>query len=149
MANQSFARGLKVGIAVPPKTSVRYYTAWKSIAGNRVSRASRVRKHNGFTLPEVMLCLFIITLSLPAAVHLLAHSATFSQRANSAYSADSELQEWLILWQQNTPNGTHSGKFSDGRNWRIESAGELRSWWVEASEISPEERGWYLPSVNY
>ncbi|WP_040487201.1 prepilin-type N-terminal cleavage/methylation domain-containing protein [Idiomarina sp. A28L] len=102
-------------------------------------------KKGGFTLPEVMLCLVIITLSLPAAVNLLAHSTSFWQRANSAYSEDSELQEWLTLWQQSAPSGTRTGQFSDGRNWRIESIGELHSWWVEASDVSPEERGWYLP----
>ncbi|EGN74678.1 prepilin-type N-terminal cleavage/methylation domain-containing protein [Idiomarina sp. A28L] len=126
------------------RTNWRYIPS-KPLSRKRVFQKPIPPKKGGFTLPEVMLCLVIITLSLPAAVNLLAHSTSFWQRANSAYSEDSELQEWLTLWQQSAPSGTRTGQFSDGRNWRIESIGELHSWWVEASDVSPEERGWYLP----
>ncbi|RUO37387.1 hypothetical protein CWE13_05355 [Aliidiomarina shirensis] len=103
---------------------------------------------NGFTLPETMICLLILTLSLPAAMHLLAHSATFWQRANDAYLEDMQLQNWLTDWQMKNAAATGTGQFSDGRNWRIENHGALRYWWVEASNVSPEEYGWYLPQPD-
>lgn len=104
-----------------------------------------VSRIKGFTLPEVMLCLFIVTLTFPAAIHLLAHSAQLGQRGHLAYLEDAQLQEWLIEWQVNVPAGKRTGQFSDGRRWGIESNGTLHYWWVEASAVSPAEEGWYLP----
>jgi len=97
----------------------------------------------GFTLPEVMLCILILSISLPAAANLLAHSAHLDQRMAQLYQEDVNLQIWLAE-RQTAASGYAQGQLADGRQWWVENQGGVHFWRVAASTYSPEEFGWYL-----
>jgi prepilin-type N-terminal cleavage/methylation domain-containing protein len=104
-------------------------------------------KPYGFTLPEVMLAMLLLSFSLPAMVQLLGHVGSVWPRVNYAYQEEQQLQQWLQQWQHDLPASVRTGQFYDGRNWRIEYNGNVWFWQVSASAYSAAEQGWYLPNL--
>lgn len=110
----------------------------------RVQRSFLLQRHGGFTLPEVMLALLLLTITLPALSQLLGQVGSYWPRVNAAYQEEQRTQNWLAEWQQ-TPTATkQSGYFVDGREWQIIPQNGLYFWQVSASAVSAAEQGWYL-----
>ncbi|MFU8783447.1 prepilin-type N-terminal cleavage/methylation domain-containing protein [Aliidiomarina sp.] len=110
----------------------------------RVQRSFLLQRHGGFTLPEVMLALLLLTITLPALSQLLGQVGSYWPRINAAYQEEQRTQNWLAEWQQ-TPTATkQSGYFVDGREWQIIPQNGLYFWQVSASAVSAAEQGWYL-----
>lgn len=105
------------------------------------------RWQKGFTLPEVLLAILLLTFSLPAMVQLLGHVGSVWPRVNHAYREEQQTQQWLQQWQQDLPASVRTGLFADGRSWRVEYNGRLWFWQVSASSYSAAEQGWYASEL--
>ncbi|MCH8492571.1 MAG: hypothetical protein LAT53_04985 [Idiomarina sp.] len=110
----------------------------------RVQRRFLLQRYGGFTLPEVMLALLLLTITLPALSQLLGQVGSYWPRVNAAYQEEQRTQNWLAEWQR-TPTATpQSGYFVDGREWQVIPQNGLYFWQVSASAVSAAEQGWYL-----
>jgi prepilin-type N-terminal cleavage/methylation domain-containing protein len=131
----------EVTISIARQHSQNPHNALQEI---RVQRRFWLQRQGGFTLPEVMLALLLLTITLPALSQLLGQVGSYWPRVNAAYQEELRTQNWLSEWQQ-TPTATQqSGYFEDGREWRITPQNGLYVWQVSASAVSAAEQGWYL-----
>ena len=106
-----------------------------------------MRFSRGFTLPEVLLAILLLSVTVPAVAQLLGHVSSMWPKANDVYREEQQVQQWLQQWQQDLPTSVRTGQFSDGRNWRIEYNGQLWFWQVSGSAYSAAEKGWYAGNL--
>ena len=131
----------EVTIAVArPQASNRQST----LQGILLQRSFRLQRNAGFTLPEVMLALLLLTITLPALSQLLGQVGSYWPRVNAAYQEEQRTQNWLAEWQQTPSTIKQSGYFVDGRQWQVIPQNGLYFWQVSASAVSAAEQGWYL-----
>lgn len=104
-----------------------------------------LKKPLGFTLPEVMLALSVLSVTSVGSAHLLTHTLHAWQQLSPLYQGEAELAEWLVHLSQQTPL---TGQFSSGREWRITHEVEGIRWFVMAHPAFPEwlpaESGWQV-----
>lgn len=115
-----------------------------TLQGIRLQHRFRLQRNAGFTLPEVMLALLLLTITLPALSQLLGQAGSYWPRVNAAYQEEQRTQNWLAEWQQTPSTNQQSGYFVDGREWQIIPQNGLYFWQVSASSVSAAEQGWYL-----
>ena len=114
------------------------------LQGIRLQRSFRLQRNAGFTLPEVMLALLLLTITLPALSQLLGQVGSYWPRVNAAYQEEHRTQNWLAEWQRTPSTMQQSGYFVDGREWQVIPQNGLYFWQVSASAVSSAEQGWYL-----
>lgn len=127
-----------------PTSSPNNGSSNSTLQAIRVQRSIRLQRDAGFTLPEVMLALLLLTITLPALSQLLGQVGSYWPWVNAAYHEDQRTQNWLAEWQQIPVVRQRTGTFSDGRQWQITPQNGLYYWQVSASAVSAAEQGWYL-----